>query len=163
MGEGLKDLQFALYLGNWSQLPDFAKLKPHREGKVEDNLIAVKLDDYKNEFGVVFTGKIIAPRKGSYRFYLSSDDGARILIDGKEVVAYDGIHPAGDIKEKGIPLDKGRTTLRLEYFQGGGNIELYAAWKGADFQITPLSEMAASELGKAEPKSRRNSIPFPSS
>ncbi|MDP1589991.1 MAG: plastocyanin/azurin family copper-binding protein [Prosthecobacter sp.] len=140
MGEGLKDLQFALYLGNWSQLPDFSKLKPHREGKVDDNLIQVKLDDYKNEFGVVFTGKLIAPRKGSYRFFLSSDDGARIHIDGTEVVAYDGIHPAGDIKEKGIPLDKGEHTFRLEYFQGGGNIELYAAWKGADFQITPLSK-----------------------
>ncbi len=140
MGGGLKDLQFALYLGNWSHLPDFSKLQPHREGKVDDNLIAVKLDDYKNEFGVVFTGKLIAPRKGSYRFFLSSDDGARILIDGKEIVAYDGIHPAGDIKEKGIPLDKGEHTFRLEYFQGGGNIELYAAWKGADFQITPLSK-----------------------
>jgi azurin len=140
MGVGLKDLQFALYLGNWSRLPDFSKLKPHREGKVDDNLIAVNLDDYKNEFGVVFTGKLNAPRKGSYRFFLSSDDGARILIDGKEVVAYDGIHPAGDIKEKGLPLDKGEHEFRLEYFQGGGNIELYAAWKGADFQITPLSK-----------------------
>jgi hypothetical protein len=38
-------------------------------------------------------------RKGKYRFFLSSDDGVRIFIDGKEVVAYDGIHPAGDIKE----------------------------------------------------------------
>ncbi|MCX6839923.1 MAG: PA14 domain-containing protein [Verrucomicrobia bacterium] len=140
MGAGLQALQFALYLGNWKALPDFSQLKPHREGKVDDNLIAVKLDDYKNEFGVVFTGKIIAPRRGAYRFFLSSDDGARILIDGKEVVAYDGIHPAGDIKEKGLQLDKGEHTFRLEYFQGGGNIELYAAWKGADFQITPLSQ-----------------------
>lgn len=139
-GEGLKDLQFSLYLGNWKQLPDFSKLKPHREGKVDDNLIGVKLDDYKNEFGVVFTGKIIAPKKGSYRFFISSDDGSRLLIDGTEVVNYDGIHPAGDIKEKGLTLDKGEHEFRLEYFQGGGQIELYAAWKGADFQITPLSK-----------------------
>jgi azurin len=139
-GEGLKDLQFALYLGDWKQLPDFSKLKPHREGKVDDNLIAVKLDDYKNEFGVVFTGKLTASKKGSYRFFLSSDDGARILIDGKEVVAYDGIHPAGDIKEKGVTLDQGEHEFRLEYFQAAGNIELYAAWKGSDFQTTPLSK-----------------------
>jgi hypothetical protein len=26
---------FALYLGNWKQLPDFSKLQPHREGKVD--------------------------------------------------------------------------------------------------------------------------------
>ena len=139
-GDILHDLKFALYLGRWKQLPDFSKLKPHREGLVDGNLIAVKLDDYKNEFGVVFVGKLIAPRTGSYRFFLSSDDGSRILIDGKEIVSYDGIHPAGDIKEKGIPLTKGEHEFRLEYFQGGGQIELYAAWKGADFQITPLSK-----------------------
>ncbi|MDZ4403316.1 PA14 domain-containing protein [Prosthecobacter sp.] len=139
-GDILHDLQFALYLGNWKQLPDFSELKPHREGKVEDNLLQVKLDDYKNEFGVVYTGKLIAPKKGSYRFFLASDDGARILIDGKEVINHDGVHPSSDIKEKGLSLDKGAHEFRLEYFQGGGQIELYAAWKGSDFQITPLSK-----------------------
>lgn len=139
MGGGLRDLRFALYLGGWDRLPDFEKLKPHREGTVEDNDIQVKLDDYKNEFGVVFAGKLTAPKKGSYRFYLASDDGARILIDGREIVNNDGIHPASDIREKGVPLEKGEHDFRLEYFQGGGDVELYAAWKGADFQITPLS------------------------
>ena len=47
---------------------------------------------------------------------------------------------SGEIREKGIPLEKGEHTFRLEYFQGGGQIELYAAWKGSDFQITPLSK-----------------------
>lgn len=139
-GEILHDLNYALYLGSWKQLPDFSKLKPHRDGKVEDNLLQMKLDDYKNEFGVVFTGKLNAPRKGSYRFFLASDDGARILIDGQEVVNDDGIHPASNIREKGLTLEKGDHEFRLEYFQGGGQIELYAAWKGADFQITPLSK-----------------------
>lgn len=137
--EGLKDLQFALYLGNWKQLPDFAKLTPHRTGKVEDNRIAVKLDDYKNEFGVVFTGRIEVTKKGSHRFYIASDDGARILIDGKMVVESDGIHPASTIKEGAIVLDKGPHEFRLEYFQAAGNIELYAAYKSAASQITPLS------------------------
>jgi plastocyanin len=136
----LQDLNFALYLGNWKQLPDFAKLTPHRTGKVDDNLIQVKLDDYKNEFGVVFTGKFVAPKRGSYRFFLSSDDGARIKIDGKEVLAHDGIHPASDIQEKGINLEKGDHEFCLEYFQGGGDIQIYAAYKGSDTQITPLSK-----------------------
>lgn len=138
--EGLKDLKFALYLGNWKQLPDFSKLTPHRSGKVEDGLIAVKLDDYKNEFGVVFTGKLNAPKKGSHRFYLASDDGARLLIDGKMVVESDGIHPASTIKEGSVNLEKGEHELRLEYFQAAGNIELYAAYKTAASQVTPLSK-----------------------
>ncbi len=139
LGEGLKDLRFQLYLGKWDKLPDFSKLTPHRSGPVEDNLIQIKLDDYKNEFGVVFTGKINAPRKGSYRFYTTGDDGVRLLVDGKKVVEYDGIHPAGDIKEGSCQLDEGEHELRLEYFQGGGEIFVFAAWKGTNFDITPLS------------------------
>ena len=161
MGGKLQDLNFALYLGNWKSLPDFAKLTPHRTGKVESNLIEVKLDDYKNEFGVVFSGKLTAPKKGSYRFYLSSDDGARLLIDGQEVLIYDGIHPASEIKEKGIPLEKGEHTYRLEYFQGGGQIELYAAWKGTDFQITPLSSWLHPQWkGGAKKKTDFDPIPL---
>lgn len=139
MGEGLKDLKFALYLGKWNALPDFSKLTPHRQGAVPDNLIDIKLDDYKNEFGVVFTGKIRAPRTGSYRFYLTGDDGVRLLVDGKKVVEYDGIHPAGDIKEASCQLTEGDHELKLEYFQDGGEIAVFAAWKGANFDITPLS------------------------
>lgn len=140
LGGGLEDLHFSLHLGSWKKLPDFSKLTPHREDKVDDNRIQVKLDDYKNEFGVVFTGKLHAPKKGTYRFFLASDDGARILIDGKEVVNDDGIHPASKIKEGALLLEKGDHEFRLEYFQSRGFIELYAAWKGSDFQTTPLSK-----------------------
>lgn len=139
-GEGLKDLKFALYLGDWKALPDFSKLTPHRSGAVEDNLLQVKLDDYKNEFGVVFTGRLEAAKKGSYRFYLASDDGSRLLIDGKPVIENDGIHPSGSIKEGSVQLEKGSHEFRLEYFQAAGHIELYAAYKGAGTQITPLSK-----------------------
>ena len=139
MGQGLKDLKFALYLGNWTKLPEFAKLKPHREGVVPNNLIDIQLDDYKNEFGVVFTGKIDAPRKGKYQFYISGDDGVRLLIDGKKVVEYDGIHPSGSIKQEAVQLEKGEHELRYEYFQGGGQIAVFAAWKGPGFDMTALS------------------------
>ena len=141
-GEIVKDLKFALYLGNWKKLPDFSALKPHREGSVADNLVQIKVDDYKNEFGVVFTGKLNVAKDGNHTFYLSSDDGGRILIDGKQVVEYDGIHPAGELKEGMVKLAKGEHEFRLEYFQAAGNIELYAAWKGPQFSTTWLSKTA---------------------
>ncbi len=157
-GEGLKNLTFALHLGAWEKLPDFTKLKPHREGKVEDNLIQVKLDDYKNEFGVVFTGTLDAPKRGAYRFFLASDDGSRILIDGKEVITNDGIHPSGDIKEKSVSLEKGPHVFRLEYFQSRGGVELFAGWKGADFQTTPLSKWLHPNW-KAGGKKKKDDFP----
>ncbi len=162
LGEGLKDLKFALYLGKWEKLPEFAKLKPHREGVIADNLIDIKLDDYKNEFGVVFTGKLTAPRKGSYRFSIAGDDGVRLLVDGKMVVEYDGIHPSGTIKEGSVQLEQGDHELRYEYFQGGGQIAVYAAWKGANFDVTPLSKWQPEERKKGgKGKKKQDFAPIP--
>jgi azurin len=163
MGGGLKDLRFAMYLGDWSKLPDFSVLKPHREGVIEDNLIQIKLDDYKNEFGVVYTGRLDVPRTGSYRFYIAGDDGLRLKIDGKMAVEHDGIHPAGDIKEASLKLDAGPHEFRLEYFQKAGESAVFAAWKGASFDVTPLSvwKPAGWETGaKAKKKADFEPIPL---
>jgi plastocyanin len=138
-GPQLTSLRFALYLGDWSQLPDFSKLTPHRQGDVPDNLIQIKLDDYKNQFGIVYSGKLNVPKEGEYTFALACDDGARLLIDGKKVVEHDGIHPSTQIKEGKVKLASGDHDLRLEYFQAAGGAELYVGWRGSNFAITPLS------------------------
>ncbi len=161
LGEGLKDLKFAMYLGSWKALPDFSKLKPHREGALPDNLIDIKLDDYKNEFGVVFTGKLEAPRKGSYRFYVTGDDGVRLLVDGQKVVEHDGVHPATDIKEASCQLEAGPHEFRLEYFQGGGEIAVFAAWKGANFDVTPFSAWMPKGWEKGAKKPKKDFDPIP--
>lgn len=161
LGEGLKDLKFQLYLGKWDSLPDFSKLKPHREGAVPDNLIQIKLDDYKNEFGVVYNAKLNAPRKGSYRFYIAGDDGIRLLIDGKPIVEHDGIHPA-DVKEASAQLTEGPHDFRLEYFQAAGDIAVFAAWKGANFDVTPLSTWVPKDWAKGgRPKKKQDFDPIP--
>lgn len=161
-GVTAKDLKFALYLGKWKKLPDFATLTPHREGPVPDNLVQIKVDDYKNEFGVVFTGKLTVEKEGLHTFYLSSDDGGRISIDGRKVVEYDGIHPASDLKEGTVKLAKGEHEFRLEYFQAAGGIELYAAWKGPDFSLTWLSkdEHPTLKAGKKKTKDDNTGMPL---
>ncbi len=138
-GPRLADLKFQLFLGAWKKLPDFSTLTPHREGALADNLVEIKLDDYKNEFGVVYTGKLKAPSNGEYTFAIAGDDGVRLLIDGKKVVEHDGIHPA-DIREAAVKLKAGDHDFRLEYFQAAANAQLFAAWRGPDFSMTPLSK-----------------------
>ncbi|HYF34553.1 MAG TPA: family 16 glycoside hydrolase [Prosthecobacter sp.] len=160
LGEGLKDLKFQLYLGKWESLPDFSKLKPHREGAIPDNLIQIKLDDYKNEFGVVYNAKLHAPRKGSYRFYIAGDDGVRLLVDGKPIVEHDGIHPA-DIKEGSTQLTEGPHDFRLEYFQATGDIAVFAAWKGANFDVTPLSSWVPKNWTKGGKPKKQDFDPIP--
>lgn len=138
-GPQLSELRFKLYLGSWKKLPDFSKLAVHREGAIADNLIDLKFDDYKNEYAVVFEGKLKVERKGSFRFFLAGDDGVRLLIDGKKLIEHDGIHPSGSIREGALQLEAGEHAFRLEYFQAAGEAEVFAAWKGSQFAITPLS------------------------
>ena len=154
-GPGLTGLKFQLFLGNWKTLPDFSKLKAHREGDVKDNLVQIKVDDYKNEFGLVFTGKLDAPKDGEYFFQVASDDGGRISIDGKSVVENDGIHPASAIREGKVKLKKGSHDFRLEYFQGTGQAELFAAWRGPEFVTTPLSKWVHPEMKALTKKGKK--------
>jgi azurin len=157
-GPGLTALKFAVYLGDWNKLPDFATLQPHREGDIVDNLVQLKFDDYKNQYGVVFTGKLKAPKDSEYTFLITSDDGGRIFVDGKKIVEHDGIHPASDIKEGKVKLKAGDHDFRLEYFQQTGGAELFAAWKGADFTATPLSKWMPPSF-KDAPKKKADAPP----
>lgn len=161
-GTIFENLSFKLYLGEWGLLPDFSKLQPHREGSIESRLVEIKLDDYKYHFGVVYEGVLRAPKTGSYRFYLASDDGSRLLIDGTEVLLNDGIHPASDIKEKGVQLSQGDHKVRLEYFQNQGENQIFLAWKGSDFTITPLSTWKPKrwEQGGAKKKPDTSGMPL---
>src|SRR5437879_4351796 len=48
-----------------------------------------KLD---NRFAIRWTGKIKIPKDAVYTFFLESDDGSRLVIDGKSVVDNGGLH-----------------------------------------------------------------------
>jgi azurin len=141
LGEGpkLEDLKFALYHGEWKQLPDFSALTPHRTGDVPDNLVQLNFDDYKNNYGLVFTGKLQVPADGEYVFYAASDDGCRIILGEERVLNDDGIHPAR-IKESKKRLKKGVYPVRIEYFQAASQAELYIGWKSDKFDTTALSK-----------------------
>ncbi|MCB1224261.1 MAG: hypothetical protein KDK99_00500 [Verrucomicrobiales bacterium] len=156
---GWEQLAFKMYLGSWKRLPDFDALQPHREGPLPEGLIDIALDDYKNEFGVVYTGILQAPRTGSYAFYLASDDGARLRIDDQVVLDLDGIHPA-TIQEAKVQLKEGPHRVRLDYFQYRGRVELFLGWKGARTAPTALSTWAPKNWEKGEPNKKRDFPPI---
>lgn len=141
LGQGptLTNLKFALYHGDWTKLPDFSQLTPHREGPVPDNLIQLNFDDYKNQYGLVFTGSLKVPSSDEYTFYTAGDDGVRLIIDNEVILTDDGIHPA-QIKEKKKKLKAGDHSVRVEYFQAQGQAALYIGWKSDRFDTTSLSK-----------------------
>jgi azurin len=144
-GPKLSALKFQLYLGDWTRLPNFSTLTPHRTGEVPDNLVQLKLDDYKNQFGVVFTGRITAPKDGDYTFSLAGDDGVRITIDGKKIVEQDGVHPASDLREGKTRTESRRTRFPSRIFSSvrrSGNLRCVAR--------PGLLDDAALEIGAPE-------------
>jgi len=70
----------------------------------------------RDSFAFEFHAWLKIPKKGVYRFYTYSDDGSKLLIDGKEVVNNDGSHGAKRADGK-IALEEGFHEFRLRYFE----------------------------------------------
>jgi alpha-glucosidase (family GH31 glycosyl hydrolase) len=116
-------LNYSLYKGSWSKIPDFSTLVPEKQGHTYDfNLNSIT--SYTSEYAVVYTGYITIPENGNYTFYLSSDDGSKLYINNQLVIDNDGLHSM-DEKRGEIKLAKGLLPIKVEYFQNGGGQELH--------------------------------------
>lgn len=157
-GPGFTELKYRLYLGDWNQLPDFSKLKPHREGSVPDRKLDIKLEGMSEHFGVQWEGRVDVKDAGQYLFLLASDDGSRLYVDGKAIIDHDGVHASGDVRTGRVKLSPGPHTVRVDYFEQSGQEEIYLAWAGQKFSETPLSKWVhpTRDGGSAQAEEQRN-------
>jgi hypothetical protein len=91
-----------------------------------------------DNFYVVWTGKIRIPDDGTYTFFLESDDGSRLFIDGSQVVDNAGLHEMTEVPGK-AQLKAGDHTLKLEFFDAGEEAGCIFSWKTANTekQVVP--------------------------
>lgn len=96
-------------------LPDFDLLTPTLTQVVSflDPEAAARRDE---RFGLVYKGYIDLPETGEYTFHLESDDGARLIVDGKTVLDDSLKHPIREV-DGNVRLEKGRNPFELRYFQ----------------------------------------------
>lgn len=130
------NIRFEYYEGDWSELPDFATLKTSFAGRTTD--FSAGVTDRKDSFALRFSGFIHLPSDAEYRFHLSSDDGARLKIDGDVVVDNDGVHPAGFREGKAV-LTAGAHELVLEYFEAHGEEAIALEIEGGGLSRQPAS------------------------
>ncbi len=121
------NLSYAYFEGNWNDVPDFDSLKPVATGTVSGFDLSV--GKRQSDFGMRFSGFLHIAKPGQYQFWIGSDDGSRLLIDGKEVVKNGGVHPHAE-KEGRTSLDIGPHEIVVEYFQGGGEWTLTLDMQG---------------------------------
>ena len=107
-------LNYEYFEGEWSKISDFENLTPLKKGKSTGfDLAAIK--GREDHFGIKFHGSVSIPTSGNYTFYLLSDDGSKLYIDGKLIIDNDGSH--GELEKAGsIELAQGKHVIRVDYF-----------------------------------------------
>ncbi len=88
-------------------------------------------------FGVIYSGELFIPESGQIFFYLSSDDGAELMVDGRVFIS-DLAPPAVRLRTSvAVKLDAGWHRLQVRHYDIGGGILTRLEWK--------LPSMAADE------------------
>jgi cytochrome c2 len=128
-----------LYRGSWDALPDFSTLTPAEPPSTVVGLTFSGIDNLDN-FGATYEAYLPIAQSGKYRFRLGSDDGSRLLIDGREVVRVDGVHPFQQNSAE-IALDSGVHRLRIEFFESGGGEELALEVEGGDMGRADITSL----------------------
>ncbi len=130
-----RGLEWELFAGDFDKLPDFAALTSSKAGtSAQPDAAAAKT---KEKFALRFRGYVHAPRTGVYVFYLASDDGSRMSIDGRALIDNDGNH--GLSVEKGeIALSAGWHPIEILYFQRDGDMGLELSWSGPGIGKGPV-------------------------
>ena len=111
---GGNGIAYTRYEGNFVSTVEMVK-----EGKVTDSgvmpVIAIETEETIDHFGYVFETVMRIDTEGIHMFQITTDDGAVVLIDGKEIFNRDGSHSA----LRGwaaVNLEKGFHKLTVRYF-----------------------------------------------
>jgi alpha-N-arabinofuranosidase len=145
----IKNLQpgllYSYYQGNWQRLPDFDALKPMKSGLLKSIIYPIDIDE--TNFGLKYEGHIKISTDGIYDFSIVCDDGAKLYIDGNEIVNNDGLH--GPIEKQGnVFLGKGPHLFEIIFFQGGGGSVLNAFIEGPGLSKQEIPEIMLFHKGE---------------
>ena len=97
-----------------------------------------------DDFTAVWTGQLLAPYTGVYKFQTITDDGARLTLNGTLLINAPNYQAATAYTSAAVTLTAGQKyTIKMEYFQGVGGLvsQLLYAPPGLPFQIIPQSQL----------------------
>lgn len=144
-GDNIKPAISFKYYENYNliQVPDFKTFgKPDRQGLVyEFSLAGLNLKN-KDHFAVEYSSDIQIDNTGEYSFSVTSDDGAKLYIDGKLIVDNDGSHTRITKTGKAL-LEKGNHVIRVDYFDDYGSEFLEVTYESGTVprQIIPFDKL----------------------
>lgn len=150
VGQGALNVKATFYEGSWDSMPELEGLTPILETETYGlDILAAKRNQ---DFAVRFETTIVVPKAANYTFFLGSDDGSRLFVDGELVIDNDGIHPMS-FKNGKTQLKAGAHALRVEYFEKGGEEVLELDIQGGGLARSSIATIATldSEAKAVQP------------
>lgn len=138
-GDALQPGLVGRYYQAPGSLDDFPSIPPGQKPSLErvdkeinfaSTLEAFPGTKLVDNFYVNWTGLIRIPKDGKYTFYLESDDGSRLFIDGKQVVDHGGTHDMTEMSGR-VELKAGDHELKVEYFDAEEDAGCILSWETA--------------------------------
>ncbi|MEZ6039187.1 MAG: trypsin-like peptidase domain-containing protein [Planctomycetaceae bacterium] len=139
-------LNYELFPGQYSLLPDFAQLNAASSGVTKSVSLAEVKRESNDYYAVTMSGYLHMETEGLIRLTLISDDGSKAFLNDRLLIDNDGNHPPSGVGEW-LRLSKGMHRIRIEYFQGNGGAELDFRWQRENEEPRPVP---ASHLFHAE-------------
>ena len=130
-------LSYAVFRGNWDQLPDFPSLEASDRGVLKVPGLPDELTG-KDEFAIKISGFIKVAEEDLYTVSVRSDDGSRLSIGDRVVVDNDGLHGSRMIAGR-IRLEAGLHPIEICHFDQLKDEELEVHVHRADAGAAELS------------------------
>ncbi|PQO25255.1 hypothetical protein C5Y96_25465 [Blastopirellula marina] len=122
--------------------------KPKFSGRM-DNFNKYVPKGRQDTFATKQTASIIAPVAGDYKFYIASDDGSRVYLNGSLLINNDGLH--GMVERGGnATLTAGPHEIVVTYFDNGGGDGLRVMWEGPGIKKQAIPTSALRSAGQAD-------------
>lgn len=103
-----------------------------------------------DNFAARYSAKLNVEKAGTYSFYLTSDDGSALYIDGVQVL--DNDNPHGDVMQHvELELGAGAHAIEVRYFENFGAQTLTMEWSGPDTNGA-RGTLGADHLTQAPPE-----------
>lgn len=96
-----------------------------------------------DSFSVRWTGRVVATKSENYTFYTTTDDGARLWVNGQLLIDKWVSQPATE-HSGNITLTAGQSyDIKLEYYEGSGSAVAQLRWSSPSTpkQIIPQSQL----------------------
>jgi len=124
----------------FASMPPYETWTPKKTGIIDGFDIGIR--DRDDDFAFRFTSFLAVPTAGDYTFWIASDDGSQVTIDGELIVDNGGWHGMGTVGTGSVYLNAGFHSIVVTYFEDTGDEGLQVDYAGPGIVMTAIPQAA---------------------